>query len=155
VASLLAGFCGFNSETAGLPATRPRWRVCILQAHWSVTLHQLVRAIAALCQQLQKLLLPCALDSSGSRLMQRMHDKAGARCPVSCRHHRPHNCNTLIWSIHNINAFQQQCNDLQGGLWRGVTDHPYSGASHQQLHRQHQRECQRTHGSCQLEPVPG
>ena len=44
---------------------------------------------------------------------------------------------------------------LQGRLWAGDADHLYPGASDQQLHWQHQRECKRADGSCQLESVPG
>ena len=42
----------------------------------------------------------------------------------------------------------------QGRLWAGDTDHPDPSPSGEQLHRQHQRECQCAHDSRQLEPVP-
>lgn len=44
---------------------------------------------------------------------------------------------------------------VQGRLWAGDADHLYPGASDQQLHWQHERECKRADGSCQLESVPG
>ena len=44
---------------------------------------------------------------------------------------------------------------VQGRLWARDADYSYPGASSQQLHWQHQRECKCADGSCQLEPVLG